>query len=125
MLYGPNTNNGSILSMIEYQVEYSVKQIKRIAEEGLAWLDVRPAAMDDYNEWVQEAIRGVKAWQANCNGYYRSPSGRVVTQWPDSMTAFREQTERADDEAYDSNGLAAPRGDQGRSSILNDIPESP
>ena len=121
MLYGPNTNNGSILSMIEYQVEYSVRQIKRIAEEGLGWLDVKPVAMDEYNDWVQDAIRGVKAWQANCNGYYRSPSGRVVTQWPDSMTAFREKTERADEGAYESS---AARAGEHRADILSELPKS-
>ncbi|MCH2187634.1 NAD(P)/FAD-dependent oxidoreductase, partial [Myxococcota bacterium] len=74
MLYGPNTNNGSILTMIESQVNYTVRQIQRIADEKLSWIDVRSDSMDRYNEDVQEAIAGVKAWQANCNGYYRSPS---------------------------------------------------
>ncbi len=124
MLYGPNTNNGSILSMIEYQAEYSVRQIKRIADEGLGWMDVKPVAMDQYNDWVQDAIRGVKAWQANCNGYYRSPSGRVVTQWPDSMSAFREKTERADEDAYESSTLSAARTDQGVTDILSELPEN-
>ncbi|MEC9378440.1 MAG: NAD(P)/FAD-dependent oxidoreductase, partial [Candidatus Latescibacterota bacterium] len=32
MLYGPNTNNGSILEMIEGQVEYTVGQIERLVE---------------------------------------------------------------------------------------------
>ena len=73
---------------------------------------------------VQDAIRGVKAWQANCNGYYRSPSGRVVTQWPDSMSAFREKTERADEDAYESSTLTAARTDQGRTDILGELPEN-
>ena len=46
MLYGPNTNNGSILSMIESQVEYALRQIQRIVDEELAWVDVRPEPMD-------------------------------------------------------------------------------
>jgi cation diffusion facilitator CzcD-associated flavoprotein CzcO len=36
MLYGPNTNNGSILEMIEAQVDYALRQIRRIADERLA-----------------------------------------------------------------------------------------
>ncbi len=56
MLYGPNTNNGSILSMIEAQVDYTVRHVERIAAEGLAWIDVRPEPMARYNDDVQAAI---------------------------------------------------------------------
>jgi cyclohexanone monooxygenase len=92
MLYGPNTNNGSILTMIEYQVEHILGHVRRIRDEHLAWVDVRPAPMARYNDEVQQAIANVPAWNANCNGYYRSPSGRIVTQWPFSMAEFRDRT---------------------------------
>ena len=100
MLYGPNTNNGSILSMIESQVDYALRQIQRIADEDLAWLDVRAEPMERYNEEIQRAIGRVAVWQADCNGYYRSPGGRVVTQWPHSMSEFRERTSKPDAYAY-------------------------
>jgi len=102
MLYGPNTNNGSILSMIESQVEYAVRQVGRLADEDLAWLDVRPEPTARYNDEVQAAIGRIRVWQADCNGYYRSPSGRVVTQWPYSMTEYRERTQKPDTDAYES-----------------------
>ncbi|MFP8878164.1 MAG: NAD(P)/FAD-dependent oxidoreductase [Myxococcota bacterium] len=105
MLYGPNTNNGSILTMIEYQVEYALRQIQRITNEGLAWLDVRPDPMERYNEEVQQAIGSIEVWQADCNGYYRTPSGRVVTQWPFSMSEFRERTSKPDVEDYETAPL--------------------
>jgi hypothetical protein len=92
MLYGPNTNNGSILAMIESQVDYTLRMIQRIANERLAWIDVRPESMERYNEEIQRAIAGVKVWQAGCTGYYRTPSGRVVTQWPHSMSEFQRRT---------------------------------
>jgi cation diffusion facilitator CzcD-associated flavoprotein CzcO len=101
MLYGPNTNNGSILAMIEYQVDYALAQIQRIANERLAWIDVRPEPMERYNEEIQRAIERVAVWQANCNGYYRSPSGRVVTQWPHSMSEFKRRTTTRDADAYE------------------------
>jgi cation diffusion facilitator CzcD-associated flavoprotein CzcO len=101
MLYGPNTNNGSILSMIESQVDYVVGKIERIHEEGLAWIDVRPEPMERYNDEIQRAIAGVSVWQAGCNGYYRTPSGRIVTQWPYSMSAFRDRTMKPDLEMFE------------------------
>lgn len=106
MIYGPNTNNGSILEMIEGQVDYTVQQIARIADEGLAWIDVRPEPMERYNEEIQQAISRVAVWQADCNGYYRTPSGRIVTQWPYSMSEFRKRTAHPDLEAYQILTLA-------------------
>ena len=96
MLYGPNTNNGSILTMIEYQVEHVIGHLRRMHDEHLAWVDVRPEPMARYNDEVQEAIADVPVWNAGCNGYYRSPSGRIVTQWPFSMTEFHERTATID-----------------------------
>ena len=107
MLYGPNTNNGSILTMIEAQVDYVVRHVERIARERLAWIDVRPEAMERYNDEVQRAIGRVAVWQADCHGYYRTPSGRVVTQWPYSMTEFRARTEKPDDEVYETASFSA------------------
>jgi cation diffusion facilitator CzcD-associated flavoprotein CzcO len=101
MLYGPNTNNGSILSMIESQVEYALRQIQRIARENLAWLDVRAEPMERYNDEIQRAIAGVKVWQAGCTGYYRTPSGRVVTQCRTSMTEYRVRTQKPDADVYE------------------------
>ena len=101
MLYGPNTNNGSILTMIEYQVEHVVGQLTRILDEDLAWIDVLPESMARYNEGVQEAIAGVRVWQAGCNGYYRTPSGRMVTQWPFSMTEFEQRTATIDADEFE------------------------
>ena len=106
MLYGPNTNNGSIITMIEYQVDYALAHIQRLADQRLAWVDVKADTMADYNEWVQEGISEIRPWNASCNGYYRSPSGRVVTQWPHNMTTFKDQTAAIDEDAYEVASLS-------------------
>lgn len=105
MLYGPNTNNGSILSMIEAQVEYVLRQLGRLVDEDLAWLDVQPEPQARFNEEIQQAIGAVRVWQAGCNGYYRTPSGRVVTQWPYTMSEYQRRTAAPDPEHY----VSAPR----------------
>ena len=101
MLYGPNTNNGSIITMIEHQVDHVLKQLHRLVDEELAWIDVRPDAMADYNDEIQEAIGAVEVWNAGCTGYYRSPSGRIVTQWPMSMAEYGRRTSSLDPAAFD------------------------
>ena len=92
MLYGPNTNNGSILEMIEYQVNHVVAHVERLKRERHSWVDVKPEAQARYNEKVQDAIADIPVWNHPVNGYYRSASGRVVTQWPFSMTDFQQMT---------------------------------
>ncbi|HEX5066063.1 MAG TPA: NAD(P)/FAD-dependent oxidoreductase [Myxococcota bacterium] len=101
MLYGPNTNSDSILMMLEYQADHVLRQIQRIAREGLAWIDVRPDAMAAYNDAIQREIAKVELWQAGCTDYYRAPSGRNVTQWPDSMPAMERALASLDPEAYE------------------------
>jgi cyclohexanone monooxygenase len=96
MLYGPNTNNGSILTMIEAQADHVVDHLRRLVDRSLAWIDVKPEAMERYNIEIQKGIESVKVWQASCNGYYRSASGRVVTQWPFTMAEFRRRCEAVD-----------------------------
>ncbi len=105
MLYGPNTNNGSILLMIEAQVEHVIDHLQRMGREGLAWVDVRPEAMARYNEELQRGIAAIGVWQSGCNGYYRSASGRVVTQWPFTMGEFQRRTAQLDPAAFE----VAPR----------------
>jgi cation diffusion facilitator CzcD-associated flavoprotein CzcO len=107
MLYGPNTNNGSIIYMLECQVEYVLRQVRRLADEDLAWLDVRPDVMRAYNEALQHDLDGVAVWQAGCPGYYRVASGRIVTQWPHTMAEYRRRTSTPDPEAYELGRLPA------------------
>ena len=101
MLYGPNTNNGSIIYMIECQVDYVMRQLQRLEAEDLAWMDVRREVMDEYNEALQQDLAGVEVWQAGCSSYYRVPSGRIVTQWPHGMSEYRNRTQQTDDDAYE------------------------
>lgn len=101
MLYGPNTNNGSIREMIEHQTNHVLRHVERLAASDLRWVDVKPQAQEAYNARIQQAIAGVSVWNHEVNGYYRSASGRVVTQWPFSMTEFKNMTETIDPDAFD------------------------
>jgi cyclohexanone monooxygenase len=50
-------------------------------------IEVRRDVQDRYNAEIQEAVTG-KVWLANCNNYYRRPSGEVVTQLPCGAREF-------------------------------------
>ncbi len=94
MLYGPNTNNGSIIYMIEAQVEYAVRHLQWMDEQGASRIDVKPEVEAEYNRQLDVDMATVGPWAAgNCHNYYRSASGRIVTQWPHSMSEYRRRTE--------------------------------
>jgi len=101
MLYGPNTNNGSIIYMIECQVHYLTEMLETMDAHDLAWVDVKRDVMDEYNEEIQRALDEVEVWQAGVNGYYRV-GGRIVTQWPGSMSSYRDRTDKVDLDAYET-----------------------
>jgi hypothetical protein len=107
MLYGPNTNNGSIWYLLEAQADYAVRQVRRMDAEGIVAIDVRPEVEAAYNATLDAAIAGIEVWSPDrCHSYYRSPSGRVVTQWPHSMSEYRRLTEEPDAAAF----VAVPVG---------------
>lgn len=87
------------------QVEYAMRQIQRLHDEGLAWMDVRADAMAAYNEALQRDISNVKVWQTNIHNYYRSSTNRIVTQYPHTMSEYRKRTSVDDRDAYEVRAL--------------------
>jgi len=90
MLYGPNTNAGSLVPMIEYEADYAIALMQLMDDQEIAWIDVKREAMDEYNEVLQKAISDVEVWHSGCSHYYLSPTGRIVTQYPYSMFTYRD-----------------------------------
>lgn len=108
MIYGPNTNNGSIIAQIESQVDYIVRKLALMIRENLQWIEVRQRALAAYNRTLQAAISKMEIWQHGVNDYYRAKSGLIVTQWPFTMSRYKEETLRDDMDAF----LIAPASGQ-------------
>lgn len=112
MLYGPNTNNGSIIFQLECQVDYILRKLAMMDSCSLKWIDLKEPELHRYNEALQKDLAKVSVWQAGVRDYYRSESGLIVTQWPHTMERYRLETNRADDDAYDCMTIDAfERGD--------------
>jgi cation diffusion facilitator CzcD-associated flavoprotein CzcO len=80
MLYGPNTNaSPCALWYIERGQDFAVGNIRRMVRSGATAIEVRKDVMDAYNEWLQRRL--VKAVYQHTNNYYKSASGRNVTQF--------------------------------------------
>ena len=100
MLYGPNTNNGSILEMIEHQVGYILRQIQFMDENALQWMALKPAKMARYNDDLQRDLKNVDVWHGDCGGYYRGHGGFIVTQWPHTMDEYKSRL-HSDSDSFD------------------------
>lgn len=102
MIYGPNTNNGSILEMIEHQVAYIVRQLAGFATSQSAWRELKLDTMTAYNKGLQADLDKVEVWQGNCGGYYRGKGGFIVTQWPHTMDEYKARLEADDGDSFKS-----------------------
>lgn len=86
MMYGPNTNAGSIITNLELQARYIVAAIKHMKKGRAANIEVRPGAFEAFDRWLMKRMQGTAfAYEHN---YYKSETGRVQTQWPDSVYLY-------------------------------------
>jgi cation diffusion facilitator CzcD-associated flavoprotein CzcO len=90
MLYGPGTNGGEIVWMLERQAEFAVRALQRMERTGATAVDVRQRWADAYNRWLQWTVRKT-AWAVS-NNYFKSGSGQIVTQWPYSPLVYSALT---------------------------------
>lgn len=88
MLYGPNTNGGNILSNMQQQGKYVVANLKRLQRKELAAIEPKVRFESRYNQWLQKRLSKTTWATAKANNYYKSSSGRVVTQWPDGAYLY-------------------------------------
>jgi cation diffusion facilitator CzcD-associated flavoprotein CzcO len=93
MLYGPNTNQGanSIIYILEAGARLAASAAGLIARRG-GFVDVRPEAEHRFNEQIYAELERT-IW-TRCDSYYRSPTGRIVTQWPHSELDYARATWR-------------------------------
>ena len=59
MLYGPGTNGGEIVTMLESQSEYAVRAVKRMLRERVTAIEVRPSF-----DTLVEPLAPVARWRA-------------------------------------------------------------
>lgn len=86
ILYGPNTNGGTIVSNLELQIDYTVAAIASAARRRASTVEIRPWALALYDRLLQQRLRGTTFEFEN--NYYRSASGRISTQWPEGVISY-------------------------------------
>ncbi|MGY4712412.1 flavin-containing monooxygenase [Mycolicibacterium sp. CBM1] len=91
MLYGPNTNQGgnSIVDILEAGARLVATAVGRLARHG-GTLEVRRSAERRFNDEIDAELERT-VW-TQCDSYFRSPSGRIVTQWPYTEIDYARRT---------------------------------
>ncbi|MET7288631.1 NAD(P)/FAD-dependent oxidoreductase [Streptomyces sp. NPDC005573] len=101
-IIGPNTGlgNSSMILMIESALNYMADYLRQLGvldgAGGRTALDARPAAVDAWNERVQERMERTVWNTGGCTSWYLDASGRNTTIWPGTTTEFRRATRRVD-----------------------------
>ncbi|WP_059021856.1 NAD(P)/FAD-dependent oxidoreductase [Mycobacterium sp. M26] len=93
MLYGPNTNQAgnSIVYILEAGARLVADAVARLGRRG-GLLEVRPDAERRFNDEISAELE--KTVWTQCGSYFRSPSGRIVTQWPYKELDYARRTWR-------------------------------
>jgi len=103
LLTGPNTGQGhtSVLLTIEATTDYVRGAIHAISSgSGHLGIEPRVAAYDAWNADIQRRMPATVWQRGGCSSWYQDEHGRVPTQWPRTMIAFRRALGRFDPEAY-------------------------
>lgn len=102
-LYGPNLqpgHGGSLINVIEMQMNYVMDLIAQMADGELGSVDIRPEVHAAYNERVDEAHEHMVWTHPGMSTYYRNDRGRIVVNSPYRNVDFFEWTRHADLDDY-------------------------
>jgi hypothetical protein len=109
VLLGPNTGlgHGSMVYMIESQIEHVVDALRVMRARGASVAEVRAEAQAAYNREIDAKLAGT-VWSTGCASWYLDRTGRNATNWPDWTWRFRQRTRRFDPSAH----RLTPAGDR-------------
>ncbi len=104
ILSGPNTGhvvNGSLFTMIEGGVEYTIEVIRQMLEGGIDAVELKPEVLEDYQEKV-DAASATKAWgHPSVRTWYKNKFGRVSQIWPFPVLDFWDMVTDVDLAKYE------------------------
>lgn len=102
IMIGPNTGLGhnSMIHMMESQFNYLIDYLQLLNTKKLAYLDVKQAVQDTYNQHLQAQLSGM-VWATGCKSWYQTEKGKNTTLWPGPTTTYRQQTRHINAEDYE------------------------
>ncbi|RBR16972.1 hypothetical protein FVER53590_05733 [Fusarium verticillioides] len=90
---GPNTPlaHESLLAVMSFTVDYIARWIRKISTQNIKSVQVRQDALDDFNTYAQELIKGT-VWTGDCRSWFKKgkADGRVTAMYPGSVIHYKE-----------------------------------
>jgi len=86
LLYGPNTNWYAPVFGMEKQALFIGRTLDELRRRGARSVEVKASYVAALNRWLKRRLDASSF--AQTPNYFRSPSGRVVTQWPDGASVY-------------------------------------
>jgi 4-hydroxyacetophenone monooxygenase len=97
-LYGPNTNPvvGSVIFMLECQVNYVMRCLGALIEGGYSSMECRQDVHDEYNARVDAEHEHLVWRHPKVHSYYNNSRGRVTTNAPWRLVDYWRMTKHPD-----------------------------
>jgi cation diffusion facilitator CzcD-associated flavoprotein CzcO len=94
VMYGPNTNHisGSVPYTLECQYNYALDAIRRLREDGIRWIDLRPETQAEWRREIDERSETTSWVAGGCHNWYLSEDGTNTNNWPGPWLEFRRRT---------------------------------
>lgn len=102
-LLGPNTglgHGGSIIPVIERQINYVLLLLEKMFEKRSSTIEVRKEVFEDYNQKVDKAHAKMIWTHQGTTNWYRNKRGRVVAITPWRNDDFWRMTRKIDEKNY-------------------------
>ena len=100
--YGPNTNiviNGSIIYFSELEVDWIQRVVAHTLRSGATVVEPTPEAVDAWRNFVDLGNDQMAWGVSSVPSWYRSASGRITQNWPESLLVYFDMTRDLDESA--------------------------
>ncbi|MCW1248891.1 NAD(P)/FAD-dependent oxidoreductase [Acaricomes phytoseiuli] len=110
LVTGPNTGIGhtSAVFVIEAQMEYIMRAIEEVQEQGAAAIQVSEAAEERYTSWVHRDMERTVWKSGGCHSWYQSKDGHVTAMFPGFTFTYRHWAKRWRGDDHIVTGVPGP-----------------
>ncbi|KIX97106.1 uncharacterized protein Z520_07220 [Fonsecaea multimorphosa CBS 102226] len=91
--------HGSLPSAIDWEAEYMIKWITKMAREDIKSFEPRAEVQEAWNTWGDELLKRT-VWNSGCSSWYKR-SGRISALYPGSILHFKDCIENIRGEDFD------------------------
>ncbi|MEV0688216.1 NAD(P)/FAD-dependent oxidoreductase [Nocardia sp. NPDC050378] len=109
IMNGPNSGlgAGSIIFVIESQIDYILGALDYLGRNGYTRIEVRQEAETEFAAMLDRKAQGTVWLDGGCKSWYVDQrNGRLSVIWPDFMSRFRDSNGVFRPEAYEVRALA-------------------